>query len=123
MPNNELIAIVDDDESMRLSLKDLVRSLGYDVQCFACAEDLLAAPANRTCALVISDIQMPGLSGLELHERMRALRPQTPFIFVTAYGDERTQARALQSGAHCFLRKPFDAATLIACIERALLKS
>lgn len=120
MPNNEMIAIVDDDESMRVSLKGLVRSLGYAVETYPSADAFLASPAARTCACIISDIQMPGLSGLELQERIRALRPGTPFIFITAFGDERTQARALQAGANCFLRKPFDGATLVACIERAL---
>jgi FixJ family two-component response regulator len=123
VPNNEIIAVVDDDESMRLSLRGLVRSLGYAVECFPSADAFLASPSHRSCACVISDIQMPGLSGLELQERMRALRPETPFIFVTAYGDERTQARAMQGGANCFLRKPFDAAALIACLERALHKA
>lgn len=120
MADDKIICVIDDDESMRASLEGLLRSLGHAVRGFASAEDYLASPARECCACVISDVQMPGMSGLDLQERMRAARIATPFIFITAFGEGQAQARAMHGGAACFLRKPFDAAALIACLDRAL---
>ncbi len=120
LPDALPICVIDDDESVRLSLDGLLRSLGYTVQCFACAEDFLASPAHRACACVISDIQMPRMTGIDLFAALKARRIATPFIFITAFSDEKTRARASECGNACFLAKPFDAAALIACLERTL---
>ena len=120
MPDDKTICVIDDDESMRLSVEGLLRSLGHAVCCFASAEAFLASHAHGSCACVISDVQMPGMSGLDLQEKMRGARSATPFIFITAFGEGQAQARAMNDGAICFLRKPFDAAALIACLDRAL---
>ena len=120
VPDRLPICVIDDDESIRHSLEGLLRSLGYTVRCFSSAEAFLGSPAHEACACVISDVQMPGMSGLDLQEKMRAARIATPFVFITAFGEGQAQARATNGGAICFLRKPFDAAALIACLERAL---
>jgi FixJ family two-component response regulator len=120
LPHDPTICVIDDDESVRLSLEGLLRSLGHAVRSFASAEEFLGSPVHARCACVISDVQMPGMSGLDLQEKMRAARLATPFIFVTAFGEGQTRARAMNGGAFCFLRKPFDADALIACLDRAL---
>jgi FixJ family two-component response regulator len=115
-----LIAIVDDDESVCIGMTSLVRSLGYEAQAYGSAEDFLASPARSDTACVISDVQMPGLSGLELQRLLVAEGGRLPIIFVTAYPDAQTRQAALQGGAMCFLSKPFDGNALIECLERAL---
>ena len=120
MPDDLPICVIDDDESVRLSLEGLIRSLGHAVRVFASAEDFLASPAHRGCACIISDVHMTGLSGIELQAAMKARGIATPFIFITAYGNDAMQTRAMNGGATCFLRKPFDAQALIDCLARAL---
>jgi FixJ family two-component response regulator len=101
-------------------MTSLVRSLGYEAQAYGSAEDFLASPARSDAACLISDVQMPGLSGLELQQRLVAEGGRLPIIFITAYPDAQVQQAALQGGALCFLSKPFDGNALIACLERAL---
>ena len=116
MSLNLLISVVDDDESVRLSLEGLIRSLGYAVRCFASGEEFLGSDAHRSSACIVCDIQMPGMNGLELHRQLKAKGVSTPIIFITAYADESVRMRAMNGGARCFLKKPFDAAALIDCI-------
>lgn len=116
-----LISIVEDDESLRQALIGLVRSLGYRVAGYPCAEDFLAADAHERADCVITDIQMPGLSGIDLKERLAADGIATPVIMVTARAEPALKARALASGAFCYLKKPFEADALIECLERALI--
>jgi FixJ family two-component response regulator len=115
-----LISVIDDDESMRLSLEGLVRSLGYSVQSFACAEDFLAAGADGRSACVISDIKMPGMSGIDLLGRLKETGRTVPVILMTAFANDVARARATKAGAACFLSKPFDARSLIECLDQAL---
>jgi FixJ family two-component response regulator len=117
-----LIAIIDDDEVMRTGLATLVRSAGYRVQCFASAEEFLELGENswRGFACVIADIQMPGLSGIELKERLSATQAALPVIMITARNEPNLEESAAAVGATCFLRKPFEAAVLIHCLEQAL---
>lgn len=115
-----LISIVEDDESLRQALVGLVRSLGYRVAGYPCAEDFLAADARERADCVVTDIQMPGLSGIDLKERLVADGIGTPVIMVTARAEPALKDRALASGAFCFLKKPFEADALIECLERAL---
>jgi FixJ family two-component response regulator len=115
-----LISIIDDDESLRAALVGLVRSLGYRASGFASAEDFLAA--DQTSAAIVTDIQMPGLSGIELKERLTADGCTAPVIMITARSEPGLQERAFASGALCVLKKPFAAEALIDCLERALAK-
>ena len=113
------MSIVDDDESVRESTKALVRSLGYAARAFASAEEFLNSNPDDTSCLIL-DVQMEGLSGVELQERLIAEGRRTPIIFVSAFPDERIRDRALGAGAIGFLRKPFSDEKLIHHIDSAL---
>ncbi len=115
-----LISIVDDDESVRVAMASLVRSAGFAARAFASAEAFLQSPELDETACLISDVQMPGISGLELQSRLASQNRRTPIIMITAFPDDRVQEKALKAGAVCFLRKPFEAETLIQCLGRAL---
>lgn len=115
-----LISIIDDDDSLRAALEGLVRSLGYRAHGFASAEDFLAAGHTARNAVIITDIQMPGLSGIELKQRLNAEGCAAPVIMITARTEAGLQERAIEAGALCVLKKPFAADALIACLHRAL---
>lgn len=115
-----MIAIVDDDESVRTATRSLVRSLGFTAHTFASAEDFLQSQYANECSCVITDVQMPGLSGVDLQSRLVAEGRDTPVIFMTAFADEAVEARAMKAGAVCFLSKPFEGRTLVKCLEDAL---
>lgn len=115
-----LISIVDDDDSLRAALVGLVRSLGLRADGFACAEDFLAADCGEHSAAIVTDIQMPGLSGMELKQHLLARGCRAPVIMITARTEPGLEERAFASGAFCVLKKPFAAEALIACLERAL---
>lgn len=117
-----LISIIDDDDSLRTALVGLVRSLGYRASGFTNAEDFLAGDGATTSAAIVTDIQMPGLSGIELKERLNANGHGAPVIMITARSEPGLEERALASGALCVLKKPFAAEALIRCLERALVK-
>ena len=120
MPRTAVIAIVDDDHSIREALTSLVRSLGYVAMAFGCAEDLLKSKRRRSVSCVIADVQMPGMTGLELHNRLVASGEPIPTILITAFPDERARERALQAGVICYLTKPFSEDELLACIRSTL---
>jgi FixJ family two-component response regulator len=115
-----MIAIVDDDESMREATKFLVMSLGYSVLTFASAEEYLGSDQVLATSCLISDLRMPGMSGVELQKRLIADGHRIPIIFMTAFFEKETRARALQAGAFGFLSKPFEDQSLIECLDRAL---
>jgi len=112
-----LIAIVEDDDSLRPALVGLVRSMGYDGEGFASAEAFLAGDAAARAGCLVSDFQLPGISGLDLAERLDGA---LPVILVTARTEASIDARARASGVLCLLRKPFEADDLAGCIRRAL---
>jgi FixJ family two-component response regulator len=114
-----IISVIDDDESLRTALVGLVRSLGYEAHGFGSAEEFLEGGARRW-ACIISDIQMPGMSGIDLKRHLTAQAVTTPVIMITARAEPGLKERALASGAACFLKKPFEANALIDCLERAL---
>ena len=120
MPTKAVIAIVDDDHSMREALTSLVRSLGYVAMAFDCAEDLLKSKRRRNVSCVITDVQMPGMTGIELHNRLVTSGEPIPTILITAFPDERARQRALQTGVICYLTKPFSEDDLLACIRSSL---
>ena len=120
MPAGPLISIIDDDESLRRAVVALVRSAGYEARGFGSAEEFLSCGAVPNFACIITDIQMPGLSGIELKQHLTASQCPVPVIMITARHDPSLESEANASGAACFLRKPFEADALIRCIERAL---
>jgi FixJ family two-component response regulator len=115
-----VVTIIDDDESVRMATKSLLRSLGYVVDTFASAEDYLHSPRANDTSCLITDVQMPGMKGTELQHYLKAQGRQIPLIFITAFPEEAIRMRSLEAGAICFLSKPFDEQTLINCIDRAL---
>ena len=115
-----LISIVDDDESVRTAIANLIRSLGYSVETFASAEAYLRFGRIQDTACVITDLHMPGLDGAGLQGQLAANGHRTPIIFVTGYPDEQTRSRVLAAGAIGFFRKPFAEQSLITCLDKAL---
>jgi FixJ family two-component response regulator len=115
-----VIAIIDDDDSVRIATKRLVRSLGFIGHAFASAGEFLQSPRVNDSSCIIADVQMPKITGVELQGLLRAQGNLTPIILVTAFPDERIRAQALEAGAIGFLSKPFDGTTLMQCLAAAL---
>jgi FixJ family two-component response regulator len=115
-----VISIIDDDEAVREATKALIRSLGYSAVSFASAEEYLQSDRVQDSSCLITDLNMPGMSGADLQDRLIADGHQTPLIMMTAYPEESVRARVLQAGALGFLRKPFDDEHLIECLKKAL---
>lgn len=120
MAAEPLIFIIDDDASLRAALVRLVRSFGYRAHGFASAEDFIDADVIRSCSCVITDIHMPGMSGIELKRVIDGRGCSVPFIMITARAEPELERSALASGALCFLRKPIDSRALVQCIESVL---
>jgi FixJ family two-component response regulator len=120
LPQVPIVSIIDDDVSVRDATNGLVRSLGYTARSFASADEFLRSDSANDTSCVIADVQMPGMSGIELQSVLIARGRRVPIIFITAFPDEGSRARALDAGAICFLTKPFKGATLISCLETAL---
>jgi FixJ family two-component response regulator len=117
---SKLVAIVDDDDSVRGTLRELLRSAGFASQAFESAEEFLGSGHQQETACLITDIRMPGMSGLELQARLNAEHCRIPTIFITAHGDEEMRFKALRAGAVEFLPKPFDDEVLIESVRAAL---
>jgi FixJ family two-component response regulator len=115
-----IISIIDDDDSMRCAIKSLVTSLGLRVHTFRSAEEFLQSPRVDDTSCLITDLQMPGLSGIELQSLLVAQARHMPIILVTAFPEERIRNRAMQAGALGFLSKPFESQTLIKLIDKAI---
>jgi FixJ family two-component response regulator len=114
------VAVVEDDESYRFAIERLLRSEGFSVQTFACAEDFLDSGQQRETGCLIADIRMPGMAGLDLQAKLNADHCPIPIIFITAHGDEQMRLQAMRGGAVKFLAKPFDAAILLEGVRTAL---
>ena len=115
-----LISVVDDDEAMREAVKGLMKSLGYRVEAAASAEEFLGSRHVRRTSCLIADVQMPGITGFELYQRLSASGKPIPTILITAYPDDSVRERALAAGVIGYLSKPFDENDLLACIRSAL---
>jgi FixJ family two-component response regulator len=120
VPAGPLISVIDDDASMRSAVVALVRSAGYDAVGFASAEEFLGSGTVGKSACIVTDIQMPGMSGIDLKNHLIASQFMVPVIMITARHDPELEDKAVASGAASFLRKPFDADALIRCVECAL---
>lgn len=114
------ISIVDDDNWARDGIRELVESLGYGARTFESAEQFLESGAAGETACLITDLQMPGLSGLDLQRVLKAQGHRIPVIFITAFPDERRRSGAFGAGAVGFLSKPFDERSLIDCLTLAV---
>ncbi len=119
---SQLVAIVDDDRSVQNALKDLMESAGLSARCFGSAEEFLEWEYWSQTASLVTDIRMPGMSGLELQAKLKAEGSRIPIIFITARGDEKMKMQAMKAGAIDFLSKPFDDEVLLEKI-RATLES
>ena len=111
-PKTPLISIVDDDELTRDGIRELVESFGYEAITFPSAEHFLQSVMIAETACLITDMQMPGLNGLELQEALQSLGNQTPVIVITGHPNEDHRSLALENGAVAYLSKPFDERTL-----------
>ena len=120
MSEQTLISIVDDDESLCAAVSGLLRSYGYETRSFASAEAFLASDGVVDSRCVITDIHMPGMSGIELKQALVARQCEVPVIMITARKDPGVESRALASGAVCLLKKPFECDALMECVSRAL---
>ena len=114
------IAIVDDDNAVREAMKLLMRSLGYHASTFGSADEFLNSKQVHDTSFLITDVQMPGLSGIDLQDRLIARGHRIPIIFITAYSDENVRIRAMKAGALAFLTKPIDPNQLVGHLEKAL---
>jgi FixJ family two-component response regulator len=114
------VSVVDDDESVRISIGALVRSLGHVACTFASAEDFLDSPQADATDCLIADIQMPGMTGVELQQTLVTQGRRVPLIFITAFPEGRVKEQVLAAGAVCLLSKPCDGDTLVNFIESAL---
>jgi FixJ family two-component response regulator len=120
LPEARLVAIVDDDASVRRSARRLIRSLGHRAEAFGSAEEFLDSGQASETACLILDVRMPGMDGLELQRRLADSDPPIPIVFITARASDEEEDRALRAGAVAFLRKPVDKETLLGVLGAVL---
>ncbi|AWN42288.1 response regulator transcription factor [Methylobacterium durans] len=120
MSKTSVIAIVDDDEGVRVATGSFVRSLGYAARTYASASEFLQACAEQEPACLITDVQMPELDGVELQQALIAAAHRIPIIFVTAFPTETVRQSVLAAGASGFLRKPCDCDAIVRCLQEAV---
>ena len=120
MAKRSLVSVVDDDESVRESLPDLLREFGFEAKAFASAEEFLASGYLDQTRCLILDIAMPGMSGQDLQEELTRRRQKIPIVFITATGDETVRPLVLERGAVECLFKPFSEAALLGALKAAL---
>lgn len=118
-----LIAIIDDDDAILTGLSSLLRSESFRVHIYRTAEAFLAKASAALPDCVLTDVQMPGMNGLELQAELGRRYASLPVIFMTAFPDETVQARALAAGARAFLHKPFEAQTMLDLLANAVRPS
>ena len=120
MRNPPLISVIDDDDSVRESLRRLIRSVGFAVQVFPSAEEFLNSDQLSHTSCLLLDVRLPGMNGLELQQELSANRCEIPIIFITAHGDDAARVRALKDGALEYLFKPFSEEALLNAINLSL---
>ena len=119
-PKPSLVSVVDDDESMREALPDLLRQVGFAAEAFASAEAFLASELVGETSCLLLDVAMPGMSGPDLQQELNRRRQQIPIVFITAYGDASVFRSLLERGAVQCLVKPFSEAALLDAVGAAL---
>jgi FixJ family two-component response regulator len=122
MAEGPLIAVVDDDMSIRNAMQDLLRAAGFAASTFSNATSFLDSPVRPTVACMVTDMRMPGMSGLELHEHLAASGAGIPTIIITAHPEELAGERARAAGITCVLAKPFTPDELLECVRKALAR-
>ena len=122
VPEVPLISIVDDDESVREALKSLIDSVGFRAELFRSGAEFLNSANVSETACLIADVRMPGMSGLELQDRLKAAHFSVPIVFISAHDDKEAKARGLRGGAVAFLQKPFSEDSLLGAITDCLDK-
>jgi FixJ family two-component response regulator len=115
-----VISIVDDDPSVRDGTRDLLHAMGFIAETFPCAADFLESNRLNNTSCLIADVQLPGMTGLELYDRLIGSGKAVPTILVTAFPDDNDRTRALLAGVSCYLAKPFSESDLLACIQSAI---
>jgi FixJ family two-component response regulator len=120
VPRDLEIAVIDDDQSFRVALVESLSSLGFEVDGYASAEDYIDRAGNKSFDCVVTDIHMPGMSGLDLVKHLTTRGSTTPIVLITARSDRNLEARAAAGGVACLLRKPFEINDLIECIRGAV---
>ena len=118
--NGRVVCVVDDDASLRRSLRNLLTSVGFRVETFQSAETFLGTVHRENTGCVVLDLRMTGMNGLDLLRHLGATGSRIPVIILTAHGDDETRQRSLQAGAVAFLTKPFQSATLLDAVRTAL---
>jgi FixJ family two-component response regulator len=119
-PSDALIAVVDDDPSVRESLESLIRSAGLRVEAFASAQEFLGRPQGDAPSCLVLDLQLPGLSGLDLQKQLAEVNLEIPIVFITGHGNVPASVQAMKAGALEFLTKPFAEEDLLRAIEQAI---
>ena len=120
---NPLISIVDDDDSVRQALKSLIDSVGFRSEVFGSGEEFLNSAYLLQTDCLIADVRMPGMTGLELQERLNAAGSPIPIVFISAHDDKEARTRGLRAGAIAFLQKPFSEDSLLGAISDGLDKT
>lgn len=118
MHNHPIASVIDDDESVRTAMSSLVRSLDWDVRLYASAEAFLASGIASNVACIISDVQMPGMSGLDMYRHLLEMGVTQPVIFISAFASDAVRRQALDLGAMCVLTKPVDGGEVSRCLAR-----
>jgi FixJ family two-component response regulator len=118
--NPQIVAIVDDDESVQSALQDLMESVGISARCFGSAEEFLESNERNQTGCLVTDIRMPGMSGLDLQAKLKTEGSHVPIIFITGHSDARMKTQAMDAGAIEFLSKPFDDEVLLEKARSAL---
>jgi len=118
--DTRVISVVDDDESLRRSVGNFLRSVGFRVETFASAEDFLRSARRESTGCLVLDVRMTGMSGLDLLRHLAAGNVRVPAVVLTAHGDEDIRQRCLRAGAVAFLDKPFHAEALLDAVQRAM---
>jgi FixJ family two-component response regulator len=122
MAGRPLVAVVDDDNSIRNATRDLLKAAGFATATFADAESFLGSASRASTACLVADMRMPGLSGLELYQALVASGDGIPTVIITAHPEELAQSRAREAGITCYLSKPFAPDDLLECVREALAK-
>ena len=123
MPSRPLVAIVDDDQSLRDATSNLLQAAGFSTATFADAESFLQSTGGPRAACLVTDMRMPGMSGVQLHQHLVASGAPIPTVLITAYASDAARARAREAGIVCCLAKPFAPDELLECVRKALART